>query len=876
MFSIHRFDPEAKESISSTQKVPAPSQAQDPLARLHARLKAKTTRQAEEAIKTAAPDSLKQPIAVNISTTSADPSNSGYLSKLEAIELGSAENAGRPAGNGDDDGSIPQSPIKPITRKHKARIELGLTGANAIPLPTFEGPKEKTASKRKYLKRKKLRAQARKKSASQADKSNKQEETESVAEHDEDSSVRSPSKPVEGDDPKLDSTSEAAQNPTPTTNLTSIDIQDGALSQMPSDPSRPAKRPKNLEKALERVSKKRRKLEHTASSIFNDADTVLEPEECPNMDEPTQPGALPRFPAPTRPSLPDPQLLARLAMGLTSAVDGTTAEDPSFLSVDNEAKLDLDTIPLRGKADISKEGFALSQSTINRLKELGLRHLLPVQIAVLSSVLGNLKSTNYTPASILHPLHHPPPDLCVSAPTGSGKTLSYIVPIVETLASRTVVRLRALIVLPTRDLVLQVKNTFETFAKGTGLKLAIVTGQHSFAQEQALLSGSRAYHSVPECKVDVVIATPGRLIDHINQTSGFSLANLCFLVLDEADQLLSKNQAWLYRILESKAKAPRKSVENSDFGSQSPEDDFGVKEYKKSCVPLPLLQKFLTSVECGHIPADWSPLLQSEDPCKLRPFQILLFSATLRRDPTKLAHLGLRQPLFIKVQRPSMEVPDNFSGYTLPLSLKQHLLVTTTQLKPLVLFHLIKTHEIKRALCFCKSVEGATRLVNLFQLMSKGWVEYMAKQAGVETTFLGTAALFSSDLKPVDRKKILTEFEAGQINLLICSDVIARGIDIPSVQHVINYDSPVDAKKYVHRVGRTARAGESGDAWSLVESQEAKHLKATLKASLGDDCLEKMKKVKLRRPEMEYLVPVYEAALGELGKMFGRPKFTVD
>lgn len=93
---------------------------------------------------------------------------------------------------------------------------------------------------------------------------------------------------------------------------------------------------------------------------------------------------------------------------------------------------------------------------------------------------------------------------------------------------------------------------------------------------------------------------------------------------------------------------------------------------------------------------------------------------------------------------------------------------------------------------------------------------------------------------------------------LICSDVIARGLDIPSVRHVINYDSPVDAKKYVHRVGRTARAGESGDAWSLVESQEAKYLKTMLKESLGEDCLGKMKKIKFRRSEMEYLIPVYE------------------
>jgi len=137
------------------------------------------------------------------------------------------------------------------------------------------------------------------------------------------------------------------------------------------------------------------------------------------------------------------------------------------------------------------QSLSLSPQSISCLKQLEFESLLAVQIAVFSILMPPLSASPTTPASCFYPSRRPPRDLCVSAPTGSGKTLSYIVPIVETLSSRVVCRLRALIVLPTRDLVLQVKNTFDCFSKGTGLKAAIVTGQHSFSKEQALISSPR-------------------------------------------------------------------------------------------------------------------------------------------------------------------------------------------------------------------------------------------------------------------------------------------------------------------------------------------------------------------------------------------------
>ncbi|KAH9813026.1 P-loop containing nucleoside triphosphate hydrolase protein [Melampsora americana] len=891
MFSINRYDPDSIQTNQTTQ-----SSTQDPLARLNARLKAKTKTKSElteKPTETSIEQNLSEPgYQLEKDDNFKDSKLPNQVIKPIPTHLTEQEQE-----QDQEQDVIEEDDLssKPLTRKHKARIGLGLTGANAIPLKFLnEKPKEKTKSKKKYLKRKKLRLQARKKLEKTK---TKKDQTESVVdtlevvsnkdgkasncddESDDDENNDSES------DTKSDITSQKNENVSSKPTFPEKEPKEKSKQPSPEVPSKPSKRPKNLDKTLETISQKKRKLE---SSNPPDLTTEVIVKE----DLPTQPGVLPRFPAPTRPSLPDSQLLARLAMGLThnSDTNGTLNEGQSLLLVDHETRLDLDQIQIRGdEKDTQNDQLALNQSTINRLKETGIESLLPVQISVFSALIGKLRKTKITPAPVLYPVNHPPSDICINAPTGSGKTLSYIVPIVETLSTRTVVRLRALIVLPTRDLVLQVKQTFESISKGTGLKLAIVTGQHSFSQEQSLLSGNVPFNTSSECKVDVVIATPGRLIDHLNQTPGFSLSHLCFLILDEADQLLSKDQAWIYQILKYKSKKlPAKEVlgydDDDDDEIISRQDQIhGSKNDRCS-----KLKKFIDTNECVEIHSDWRPLLKLEDPCKARPFRILLFSATLKRDPTKLTHLGLRNPLFIKVQNPSIEVMDNFSGYSLPTNLQQHLIVTTPQLKPLVLFHLIKSKEIKNALVFCKSVEGATRLVNLYQLMRKGWMGQTGsdgdtktmnadtKTTKVDTDGLGTAALFSSDLKPIDRKRILSEFHNGSINLLICSDVIARGLDLPTIENVINYDTPVNIKKYIHRIGRTARAGKFGQAWSLVEFQEAKFLKESIKTSLGLECLEKIKKVRFKRNDMEYLLPVYEAALLELGKMFGTTSSMAD
>ena len=145
--------------------------------------------------------------------------------------------------------------------------------------------------------------------------------------------------------------------------------------------------------------------------------------------------------------------------------------------------------------------------------------------------------------------------------------------------------------------------------------------------------------------------------------------------------------------------------------------------------------------------------------------------------------------------------------YALPDTLDQKMTVLPPADKPLGLLDLIYGKRIRRALIFCKSVDAAARLARLLQFFADAWLQDRV-----------SAAAYSADLP--DRAKVLAEFETGKIDLLICSDVVARGLDL-NIDHVISYDAPLDMRRYVHRAGRTARAGRTGTIWTLVENQEA-------------------------------------------------------
>ncbi|KII89763.1 hypothetical protein PLICRDRAFT_108662, partial [Plicaturopsis crispa FD-325 SS-3] len=524
---------------------------------------------------------------------------------------------------------------------------------------------------------------------------------------------------------------------------------------------------------------------------------------------------LPSFPLPALPNAPSKSVLA--LQGLDQALVDAELVDPAK------------TLPIPDGGDDA--GTGLSERTRKRLKELGITDLFAVQTSLLPFLLpaDRLQRSLYLP-------YDPPRDVCVSAPTGSGKTLAYVLPITEILSARIVTRLRALIVLPTRDLVGQVRETFEAVGKGRGLKIGTATGQHSFAHEQTQLVADKSRDlEGGSSKVDILICTPGRLMDHLTGTPNFSLQHLRFLVIDEADRLLAQSfQDWLAQVLAATRPPPTPSAPTPLRSSSD------AVVYPDALAPAFMHADIRTDI----------------DEPKASSCQKLLFSATLTRDPGKIAALDLYSPKYYVVQTNTAHgeegIPDVvMERFSMPATLTEHMIVSESSQKPLMLFHLVHTHSVTNALVFTKSADSTTRLVRLFEFFEKAWAE----QHPEDTSPRISAHAYSSDLGAGERKTILDKFKSQEIQILVCSDLISRGIDISHVSHVVSYDAPVDMRKYVHRVGRTARAGRSGDAWTLVEEQEARHFKRMLKSA---DHLEKVKRMRVGEKDVASLVGSYE------------------
>lgn len=525
----------------------------------------------------------------------------------------------------------------------------------------------------------------------------------------------------------------------------------------------------------------------------------------PEQDDAEDPQYLFRFPRPQQTGASDAKLLASL--GLPQGLARPTLVDAAHTQ---SLDADLSAQDTQDNRPTEHIGVTISRSIKRQLDRLGISEWFAVQASVIPLLLNRkTESELYMPYS-------PPRDLCVSAPTGSGKTLAYTVPIVELLQTRTIVQLRALVLVPTRDLAIQVAEMFDAVGKGSGLRSLVVTGNHSFKHEQAQLV-SRGPHGYTS-NVDVLIATPGRLVDHVQSTPGFTLQHLRFLVIDEADRLLGQSfQQWVAILLD--ALMP----DASDQVALAP----------------PVLQ---------HEAPSWA---HDDLEVPVPSVQKLLFSATLSRDPAKMNALQLRNPHYVSVQDQTEGAELDTDHYALPAGLHEHMMVTETSTKVLHLLYLLHglPEPVRHALCFTKSVDAANRLVRLLSFFEERWA-------------LGDKPLcvqyYSSDLGAAERVQMLKRFQQGEIDLLVCSDLIARGIDLPEVRHVISYDVPIDMAKYVHRVGRTARAGRTGDAWSLVEEQEVYHFKRMLRQASH---LDNVANEKVKPAEWERFVPCYKVCI---------------
>lgn len=520
----------------------------------------------------------------------------------------------------------------------------------------------------------------------------------------------------------------------------------------------------------------------------------------------------------------------------------------------------------------------LDDETIKLLKENGIEEFFPVQTQVIHDLLTN-SSVSIGYQFLFGKAGFRPRDICCSAPTGSGKTLSFVVPIVQILKHRVIRAVRCLVVVPVGDLAEQVYKVFCQYCKRSSLRVGLITGVNTFEKEQASLvkEGPYGFRS----QVDVVVCTPGRLVDHINTTKGFNLTNLRFLVIDEADRMMEEiKQNWLAHVEKAVYKAEFTETDRAEDESSSSNR---INLY--SClrkIPGPLTARSCSRSEI--------------------PLQKLLFSATLSHNPEKLEQLKLYHPKLItsasasklpvssttvdnvstvqqqqqqtiktgqqqlqlknatKEQPNTRNAADDVTGnssavnidgdslvkkYETPAGLTEKFVECTKSEKSLLLLYLMKELNFKQVLCFTNSVEATHRLCELLKLV--GGVEMAVQE-------------ISSKLYISKRSRILRQFASGKINVLVCSDAMARGMDIENVECVILYDVPSILKRYVHRVGRTARAGRTGTAITLLEKKEIFHFKKMLnKAGMVG-----IKELKIKRTDLKPFVEPVKKALNRL------------
>lgn len=349
---------------------------------------------------------------------------------------------------------------------------------------------------------------------------------------------------------------------------------------------------------------------------------------------------------------------------------------------------------------------------------------LPLQPAILKAVA----ETGYTSPSPIQAGAIPPVlagrDLLGCAQTGTGKTAAFALPILQNLSAQTPQRpcIRALILTPTRELALQIGDSFSAYGKHLKLRHTVIFGGvGQQPQVEALRRG-----------VDILIACPGRLNDLIGQRL-IDLSGIEIFVLDEADRML-------------------------DMGF--------IHDVKKVIAKLP------------------------------RRRQTLLFSATMPKEIEELADSLLHDPAVVKVDPVSSTVD----------RIDQKLYFVEKKQKIELLAYLLQDKSIVNALVFSRTKHGADRIARLLN------------KAGI------TAAAIHGNKSQTARVNALEGFKAGKTRVLVATDIAARGIDISELSHVFNYDLPEVPETYVHRIGRTARAGADGVAISFCSTEEREYL----------------------------------------------------
>jgi superfamily II DNA/RNA helicase len=325
-------------------------------------------------------------------------------------------------------------------------------------------------------------------------------------------------------------------------------------------------------------------------------------------------------------------------------------------------------------------------------------------------------------------------DVLGVAQTGTGKTASFTLPLIDILAGgRAKARMpRTLILEPTRELAAQVSQSFETYGKHHKLSMALLIGGESFADQERKLDRG----------VDVLIATPGRLMDLFDRGK-ILMSDVKILVIDEADRML-------------------------DMGF--------IPDIERIVSLLPRIR------------------------------QTLFFSATMPPEIRRLSEAFLINPKEISVAPPASPA----------LLVSQHISVVWEEDKRKALRHLLSTEDVRNAIIFCNRKRDVDILVKSLQRH--------------EFDALG----LHGDMVQSKRTETLDKFRAGNVRILVASDVAARGLDVQGLSHVFNFDVPIHPEDYVHRIGRTGRGGATGIAYTLAMPEEGRAVAAIVKL-IGKD-----------------------------------------
>ncbi|KEF56903.1 uncharacterized protein A1O9_07093 [Exophiala aquamarina CBS 119918] len=582
----------------------------------------------------------------------------------------------------------------------------------------------------------------------------------------------------------------------------------------------------------------------------------------------------------------------------------------------------------------SFKSLGVPDAILKNLQKQGLENAFPIQSAVLPLLLGGGGEHDG--------------DLCVSAGTGSGKTLSYVLPIIASLKELSGTKLRAVIVVPTRELVKQVRELCEICAASSRLKIATAVGSSSLKDEQDLLVLEedvydpdqydlqqrsrvdwapfsldrlvrRSYDEDPlnsvgfvtqyRSKVDIVITTPGRLVDHLKSTPGFNLDDVKWLVIDEADRLLNESyQEWIEvvspalasncanaerdRLLRSMRMAPpRRKVKKillsatmtTDISKLNPLGLFEPKlvllrsstnasldEAAENTSNVPNPEELPTGTGGSfHLPGS---LIESVVPI-LEPSQKPLYLVQLLEQELKLAAgpPNLKNCSGDSAADAASSTSSSDSSSSTPSdeddsesSSSSDSSEASTDSLPSPGTEQIEVPSTKlasRALIFTRSTAAANRLARLLSLLKPSW------SGRISTLTRSTASSGSS-------RRALSAFRNSKLSVLIATDRASRGLDVPGLEHVISYDVPSSALTYVHRVGRTARAGKSGHAWTFLEHREGAWFwreiggKVQSRNAVAENRLHRESKVKRTTISIEDndLHKEYEEALQQLGR----------